>query len=167
MTSPNRPAATTLHDRDLVGRTIFLIGSRFYASPLQDELQAAGARVVYPVHIAGDALTEHQDAATVMQEIRAQQPRLHAVVVFHPRMNLHPGPFSDTPAITLARALKVDGIPTLILDHFRNVNAVNAVCVRDAGARIFDLRECRAGQVAPILAEMISNACRAGPARRA
>lgn len=142
---------------DLTGRSVFLAGDGFYSRRLKEELEAAGVTIVCPTHAAADGLTGTEHAQALVREIIAAQPKPDAVILYHPRMDLHDGPFPGTPAIELARAIKPHGIPTLILDQFRGMDAASARVVQDAGARFIPLDTFHMSQAVPAVAQLIAH----------
>ncbi|OWY73141.1 hypothetical protein B7486_01980 [cyanobacterium TDX16] len=154
-----------LHAPDLRGKTVLIVGSRYFTRPKREFLLAAGATVVYTEQYAGDGLTRHEDAASVTQEILSLERKPDVVLVHHPRLDLYEGPFAENPVIRLARDLKVHNIPMVILDNV-TIDAAKTVAARDAGATLLSMSEVSLARMPGILARVIGeNEARRGRVR--
>lgn len=99
----------------LAGKKIFIAGLPAECSYLERELKKAGAEVVYPILPVNESGLTGEDVARMLPEIKVQNAVM--VVANLPRLlRKKEHAFDEEPAIQLADALKLFGIPTLAID---------------------------------------------------
>jgi len=145
----------------LNGKKVFIVGNAFYTDVHKEDMENAGATVVYPANREGsDGLTEYQ-VNTVKEQILAENPRPDVVMIYHPRMDMYEhagGGFEWNPAVVLARSLKKEGIPTLIVDSYGlELDKKKEQALRDAGATFRPMLRVHYDEITTLLGYMANN----------
>jgi hypothetical protein len=144
---------------DLKGKTVLIVGNRFYSEYYKLALQEAGATVEHTNEMIGDFLLPDAVPA-VAGEVAALDKKPDAVMIFHPGMGCTEQPsFSAEPAILLSAEMKKHGIPTLILDtgSIRSMGLAEDEIMKRAGASYYSSLTYTPFETLPLVAQTIVN----------
>jgi hypothetical protein len=143
----------------LSGKSVLIVGNRFFSQYYKMALEEAGAKVSFTDEFVTDFLMP-TDADKICAEIAGLAQKPDIVLVFQPGMRCTQAPsFGEEPAIRVAAEANKQGVPTLILDTVseNTMGATEAEIMRRSGARYHSSLSYTPFEALPLFSQVIEN----------